>query len=129
MFAKICGWGLAIIMSLQYEMSLFSSETAEGLEDSLFKTRPCKQGWFILVYRVLNLHLTCYQGAILPLSIWAITTSKPHESVVDFTIYNVNVKLFWISTLPRKIPVQFWLDEKQYLSFPDFTNWTGVPWY
>lgn len=51
------------------EMSLFSSETAEEVEDSLFKTRPCKQGRFILVYRVLNLQLTCYQGAMLLLSI------------------------------------------------------------
>jgi len=47
-------------MGLQYEMSLFSSETAEGVEDWLFRIRPYREGLFILFYVVLNLHLKCY---------------------------------------------------------------------
>ena len=56
----MCGWGLKIIMGLQYEMSLFSSETVEGVEDWFFRIRPYKQGLLIFFYMVLNLHLKCY---------------------------------------------------------------------
>lgn len=44
-------------MGLQYEMSLFSSETVEGVEDWLLRTRPYKQGLLIFFYIVLNLYL------------------------------------------------------------------------
>lgn len=45
-------------MGLWCEMSLFSSETVEGVED--FRTKSYKQGVFIFFYMVLNLHLKCY---------------------------------------------------------------------
>lgn len=43
-------------------MSLFSSETLEGVEEGLFKTRTYKQALSIFYNMVLNLHLTFYQS-------------------------------------------------------------------
>lgn len=89
MFTKICGWGLKIVMGLQYEISLFSSETVEGMEDWYSEPEPISRHYLYSLTWFWICTWNSIKGTVLQFSVWATNVRNLYKSVVNFTIYQV----------------------------------------